>query len=114
MIFSHKSHPELISLHIPKTGGTSFRNILKSVYGDDQVVNFEIETNGVIRLNEIPFHKKYLPDVKVIHGHFVYETFFNSFKLPEGYKIITWVRDPVKRVISNFYYLESRLKEILD
>lgn len=114
MFFSRKSYPEIISLHIPKTAGTSFRNILKSVYGDDQVVRFDINVKGVIRLNEVIYDKKELPGVKVIHGHFAYESLIANFKLPEQYKIITWVRDPVKRVISNYYYLESRLKELLD
>ncbi len=114
MLLSLNSYPEIISLHIPKTAGTSFRNILKNVYGNDQVACLNIETNGVIMLNEQLYYENKLPKVKVIHGHFVYETLLNKFTLPKQYKLITWVRDPVKRVISNFYYLESRLKELLD
>jgi hypothetical protein len=114
MLFSNKSSPELISLHIPKTAGTSFRNILKNVYGEKEVVRFDIDPNGITMINEIIYEKKSLPDVKVIHGHFVYKSLIDKYTLPKNYKLITWVRDPVKRVISNFYYLESRLKEILD
>lgn len=114
MLFSSKTNPELISLHIPKTAGTSFRNILKSVYGEKEVGWLDIETNGVVRLNESVYNKNKLPDLKVIHGHFVYKELLNKFEIKNEYKIITWVRDPVKRVISNFYYLESRLKELLD
>lgn len=114
MIFTRNSYPEIISLHIPKTAGTSFRNILKSIYGEDQVVWLDMETNGVIRLNEKIYKEKKLPNVKVVHGHFVYESLLKNFTLPDKYKLITWVRDPVKRVISNFYYLETRLKELLD
>ena len=114
MILSPSKHPEIISLHIPKTAGTSFRNILKSVYGDDQVVRFDINEKGIIRMNESIYNKSSLPYVRVIHGHFVYKDLIKIFTLPENHKLITWVRDPVKRVISNFYYLESRLKELLD
>ncbi len=114
MIFTRNSYPEIISLHIPKTAGTSFRNILKSIYGEDQVVWLDMETNGVIRLNEKIYKEKKLPNVKVVHGHFVYESLLKNFTLPDKYTLITWVRDPVKRVISNFYYLETRLKELLD
>ncbi len=114
MFFSGKSVPELISLHIPKTAGTSFRNILKSVYGEEQVVRFDINEKGEVRLNEEIYSKNILPSVKVIHGHFIYNTLTEKFALPENFKIITWVRDPVKRVISNYFYLESRLRQILD
>jgi len=114
MLFSSKSNPELISLHIPKTAGTSFRNILKSVYGEREVGWLDMETNGVVRLNEVVYNKNKLPDLKVIHGHFIYDDLLQRFELKSNYKIITWVRDPVNRVISNFYYLESRLKELLD
>jgi len=112
--FNRTKSPELISLHIPKTAGTSFRNILKSVYGDKNVIRFDINIKGVVRLNEDIYLGKKLPSTQVIHGHFQYEMLTSTFQLPEHYKFITWVRDPVKRVISNFYYLESRLKEILN
>jgi hypothetical protein len=111
---SNKSYPELISLHIPKTAGTSFRNILKNVYGADQVVRFDINEKREVKVNEVPFTQKGLPAVKVIHGHFSYESLKEIFALPPGFKLITWMRHPAKRVISNFYYLESRLAELLD
>ncbi len=104
--------PELISLHIPKTAGTSFRNILKSVYGDREVLRFDISERGIVRVNEEQYNKSKLPSVKVIHGHFTLEALENKFDLPEEYKLITWVRDPVKRVVSNYNYLEDRLREI--
>jgi len=109
---SNIRYPEIISLHIPKTAGTSFRNILKSVYGDDQVVRFDINEQG-IKMNEQPYALKHLPEVRVIHGHFTMPSLKENFTLPENYKLITWLRDPVKRVVSNFYYLEDRLTEIL-
>lgn len=114
MFFKRKTAPEIISLHIPKTAGTSFRNILKSVYGDKQVARFDINNKGVVRLNEEIYTKSELPGFRVLHGHFAYESITGQFKLPDNYKLITWVRDPVKRVLSNYFYLESRLKEILN
>ena len=114
MLFSANHMPELISLHIPKTAGTSFRNILKSIYGEDQVVRFDINEIGEVRLNQLLYSDKNLPKVKVIHGHFVIGSFKNKFQLATECKMITWVRDPVKRVLSNFFYLESRLQELLN
>ncbi len=114
MLFSNNPTPELISLHIPKTAGTSFRNILKNIYGEDQVVRFDINERDEVRLNQIHYSEKHLPKVKVVHGHFVMGTLKNKFHLPPECKMITWVRDPVKRVVSNFFYLESRLQELLN
>jgi hypothetical protein len=104
---------ELISIHIPKTAGTSFRNVLKSVYGDEHVVRFDISMRSVVRMNEKPYFAKELPAAKVIHGHFFYKAIVNNFGIPEGCPVITWLRDPVQRVISNYYYLESRLIDML-
>ena len=106
---------ELLSMHIPKTAGTSFRNILKKVYGEEQVARLDINKGGTeLWLNEKLFTGKALPpEIKVLHGHY-HTPFLNKrFKIREGTPLITWLRNPAERVLSNFYYLESRLKEIL-
>jgi len=41
-------------------------------------------------------------------------TFFEQVALPEGVPVITWLRDPVKRVISNYFYLSKILREELN
>ncbi len=114
MIFFRKKYEiELVSLHIPKTAGTSFRNILKSVYGDRAVVRLDINKRGVTRLNQEIYTDPQPPSAKVLHGHFVYGDIVNRFELPEEYKKITWLRNPVQRVVSNYFYLDSILKTLL-
>ena len=114
MIFFRKKYEiELVSLHIPKTAGTSFRNILKSVYGDRAVVRLDINNKGVTRLNQKIYTEQQPPSAKVIHGHFVYGDIENRFDLPPHFKKITWLRNPVQRVVSNYYYLEAILKTLL-
>src|SRR5690606_33266366 len=108
-----KFNLELLSLHIPKTAGTSFRNILKSVYGEDAVVRLDINKNLLTRLNEELYESPAIPNARVLHGHYFYKNIHKRVEIPEEVKIITWLRDPVKRVISNFYYLESILVDIL-
>jgi hypothetical protein len=106
---------ELISLHIPKTAGTSFRNTLKSVYGDKEVLRVDIGlVNQELRLNEAEYQDRSVPaGTRVIHGHFNVTELYQRLDLPANLPVITWLRDPVERVVSNYFYLASRLKEEL-
>jgi hypothetical protein len=107
---------ELVSIHIPKTAGTSFRNTLREVYGENNVIRLDI---GLVR-QEVRIEEKlydlptFPPNTKVIHGHFSYPLLIKNFSIPKETPIITWLRDPVKRVISNYFYLAKRLEEELD
>jgi len=106
--------PELLSLHIPKTAGTSFRNILKSIYGKNTVVRFDIQDHGIVRLNQEIYSSDKLPSAKVLHGHFVFKDISEQFELPADIKKITWLRHPVQRVASNYFYLEACIKTLLN
>lgn len=92
-------NPELLSIHIPKTAGRTFREILKSQYG----------VNGVLSLDHYYLTKQneQLADhptdrYPVIHGHLPYRQ-ISKVALPSS-KYITWLRHPVDRVISNYYH----------
>ena len=115
---SRNKHIELISVHIPKTAGTSFRNTLKAVYGEEAVVRLDVDVIGgkeILRVNQAAYTDKTLPkQARVIHGHFCPGELSDRFTLPQEHQIITWLRDPVDRVASNYYYLAKRLAEELD
>jgi hypothetical protein len=100
---------ELLSIHIPKTAGRSFYEVLSQVYGS--------------ALDERQSRKDFLPDVlrkhlddnlpgkiRVIHGHL---TVSQIDKVREKFqpKVVTWIRNPVDRVISNYYFLMKRIRE---
>ncbi len=101
---------DLISIHIAKTGGRSFYEILKNQYADTLDTRFKRNhyfpdndyTNELI--NRIP------ETVKVIHGHLLYDHVKQIHTRYQS-KIITWFRDPVDRVISNYYFLMLKLRE---
>jgi len=104
---------KLVSIHIPKTAGTSFIHSLKKQYGYKKVVRIDSNANRT-NFNKIPEDKAYVyKNTAVIHGHFPIDLLKAHVTLSDDIPIITWLRDPVERVISNYYYLRKRLDEEL-
>lgn len=100
---------ELVSIHIPKSAGTSFRLILQSVYGEDVVRRLDIGAAGeVIRLDKQRTSLDQLPkQLRVAHGHFTYSDYCTFFGEPDV-PVITWLRHPVERLISQYYFLRQQ------
>lgn len=102
---------ELISIHIAKTGGRSFYEILKNEYGDAldprtrRVDYFPGKDYNNALINRIP------ENINVLHGHLHYKH-IKEIHLQDRPKIISWLREPVDRVISNYYYMISRVNEV--
>jgi len=86
----------LLSLHIPKTGGVSFRQMLATLFGEAYCQTYwEItDAHGQV-LADFP------PSVRCIHGHFYAEKLRRRFP---GAALVSWVREPVERVASFYYY----------
>ncbi len=102
---------EIISIHIPKTAGRSFLSILNAVYGNDQVAHYEAKQFQDKTVEEPKqFITQLKSGIKVIHGHFYYNDIKELHKSNSA-KIITWLRDPVERVISNYSFFIKRARE---
>ncbi len=100
----------IISLHIPKSAGTSFKMSLKSHFG-----RALLEDYGTRPLR-LPFEKgrakaeSFNRKIKVrkyehlqcIHGHFLAAK-YAAFTGRATY--ITWLRNPVDRLYSNYYHI---------
>lgn len=104
----------IVSLHIPKTGGTSFSDVLERAYPDE--VAFFYRANNKLTHPKLKDHAR-LRDpallceiendgIRIIHGHAPGRWFLKS--IPDQTRFWTWVRDPVERVISAYYYLVQR------
>jgi hypothetical protein len=97
---------ELLSIHIPKTAGQSFGFILRKTYGVKKVFQVTRQTGkqweGGLR-DMVP------AGTRVLHGHF---TFANVASLcrRENVRVLTWLRDPVERILSNYYYFLERAR----
>jgi hypothetical protein len=86
----------ILSLHIPKTGGVSFRQMLASLFGESYCQSYwEITDAHGCTLTDFP------ASVRCIHGHFYAEKMRARFP---GAALVTWVREPVERIVSFYRY----------
>jgi hypothetical protein len=95
------SRLELLSIHVPKTAGSSFRRILERVYHEEGELLSLYDTEVVAAIGEdrLPLIDA---GVRAIHGHFP-----ATRALRDAYpraRIVAWVREPVERAISYFHY----------
>lgn len=93
----------LIFLHLPKNGGTTFHSILNRIYFKEEKFTIKSVTNK--KTNEEDFIS--LPDeerlkIKLVKGH----TLFGLHRyMPENTKYITFLRKPEDRIPSFYYYV---------
>lgn len=108
-------------MHVPKTGGNTFRAHLKEVFGSDICFVYMSQWQFVDVYTPTPMMRLYRglralksglrdrsrlrPTDRCIHGHFRAESYLALF--PDA-TAITWVRDPVERLLSQYYYWKRR------
>ena len=104
---------QLLSVHIPKTAGTSFRMILNDAYGKENVCRLDYNSKkNKVTVNEQPYLEHALPDsYPIIHGHFIPRDVYAKFNIDPAIPVITWLRHPVEQVISHYYYQVQLFQE---
>lgn len=91
-----------ISIHIPRTGGSTFRYILYQMYG---LINVLHDETGKIHIPKLVTkgmprnHNRF----KIIHGHFGYHKYVHW-----GAPVIVWVRDPADLVVSMYHAIKRK------
>lgn len=86
----------LISLHIPKTAGTSFTAILRSLFPQKLYRHYKHEFSTSQSVTSHFIH----PHIRCVHGHFQVNAFDACF---DRTTTLTWFRDPVERLVSTYY-----------
>lgn len=109
---SYNPDAPLISMHIPKCGGTSFRGVLKSWFGRRLYWHYHDE-----RRDRPPkrhdfgrglFRRK-APARICIHGHFNHRRGEGAGQYyPEVDQFISFLRDPFEIHLSNYFYAKSQ------
>jgi hypothetical protein len=106
---------DVISIHIPKTAGTSFRRALEHAYPAGAVLG---DYQDHLDDPRHPFHtdppaweaaaaafvRNIEPGVRVVHGHFSAVKYRQAF--PSA-RWITWLRHPVARLVSHYYFWKT-------
>lgn len=95
-----EGNPLLLYMHIPKTAGSTFSQILSKQYQSGVRPCYFEESLEI--LNE--FKKDDADTIKCVYGHFLFGLHTH---ISRSAIYITLLRDPVERVISLFYFWRS-------
>jgi len=115
---------ELISLHIPKSGGYAFINWLESIYGQDRVyLDYDENPHNYkqpYHINPDDYLKRFasgypfLVGKKAVHGHLWMKKYHNITGVPR----VAFLREPIERLISDYWnekvFSEGRKNSILE
>lgn len=98
----------IISVHIPKTGGRTFRSLLEAHFEDrlfldyaDQPMKKKPFLRNLSAVCRIPQARSRAKQFDCIHGHFLPVKYICSGM---DNQFVTWFREPVEREISRYYY----------
>jgi hypothetical protein len=94
----------LIFVHLPKCGGTTLNRIIEWEYDPMRVFSIDpvLFLWSYKRLNRWPI--KRLARMQVFKGHM---PFGIHKRLPQDYTYITFLRDPIERVVSAYYFARN-------
>jgi hypothetical protein len=94
-------------VHVPKTGGTSLRDLLSARFAPSEVLAFERHDSSDTRREKLGR----LDRAAFVHGHVPYALVDHFARRPV---VVTILRDPIDRAISAFRYMRLQAPAIAD
>jgi hypothetical protein len=89
----------IISIHIPRTAGTAFREIVAERLGPRLAHHYyHLMDHRMQTIDALP------ADVEMVHGHVRPTQLLGAF--PHA-ALVTWLRDPVQRLFSEYRFLHD-------
>lgn len=96
----------LISLHVPKCAGQSFRGLLRHWYGDRLLFHYFHRQNA-------PPPRYILQPRTCVHGHFNCKKGLGvDAYYPGAVQFITILRDPLEIALSNYFYWKRKARQL--
>lgn len=99
----------ILFLHIEKTAGTSLAHYLKGLFGTKMVDLYPIENHQYVTDSDIDFALKLNPKAQILTSHSLE---LDKINLERFDKVISIIRDPLKRCYSHYIQLSDSWKEI--
>ena len=101
----------LISVHLPKAAGSTFRKALEQHFGDELLPDYSdrpINTPAIQRNLRAAWAcvlnaRRGVGNVQCIHGHFLPLKYL-SLRFRKSVQFVTWLRDPAERLVSHYDY----------
>lgn len=100
----------LVSVHIPKTGGVTFRrSVLEPAFGDRLLLDYADRPLAHETSERNASAQAFVPDDALlrrydcVHGHFLAAKYANA---PGRCEFAVWLRHPVQRVVSRFFFAQ--------
>jgi hypothetical protein len=104
----------ILSIHIPKTAGTSFGESLKATFGERLMLDYgdwagfnspEVIGHRAERTAQMRARRdELLETFDVIHGHFLADKYLGLFPQAD---FVAFFRDPYQQTLSNYFFMQN-------
>lgn len=95
--------PKFISVHVPKTAGTTFLKLLSKAFGK----TFKSDYLDIMNLNSVILHGD-APVNRLVAGAKKYNVIMGHFRASKYLHLnrpyVAWVRNPIDRAISHYFF----------